>query len=70
MSRSRLQQSLSSQLDLPRSLSRLETTLAHARHATIAKLDLVFNFWERARAVVWEVNAAERVRAEVFVAMG
>ena len=67
---SRLQQSLSSQLDLPRSLSRLETAFAHACHATVAKLDLVFNFGECARAVVREVNAAECVRAEVLVAMG
>lgn len=67
---SRLQQSLPSQLDLPRSFSRLETAFTHARHATIAKLDLILNFGERARAVVREVNAAERVRAEVFVAMG
>ena len=70
MSHSRLQQSLSSQLDLPRSLSRLESSFAHARHAAVAKLDLVFDFWECARAVVREVHAAERVRAEVFVAMG
>ena len=70
MSYSRLQQSLPSQLDLPRSLSRLESAFAHARHATIAELDLVLNFWECARAVVREVHAAECVRAEVFVAMG
>jgi hypothetical protein len=70
ISHSRSQQSLPSQLDLPRSLSRLEPSFAHACHATIAKLDLVFNFGECARAVMREVNAAERVRAEVFVAMG
>jgi hypothetical protein len=70
MSHSRSQQSLSSQFNLPRSLSRLETAFAHACHAAVAKLDLVFNFGECARAVVREVDAAERVRAEVFVAMG
>ena len=70
MSYSRLQQSLPSQLNLPRSLSRLESAFAHTRHATVFKLDLVFDFWECARAVVREVHAAERVRAEVFVTMG
>ena len=70
MSLPRSQQSLPSQLNLPRSLSRLETAFAHTCHATVAELDLVFNFGECARAVVREVNAAERVGAEVFVAMG
>ena len=66
----RLQQSLPSQLDLPRSFTCFEPAFAHARHATVAKLDLVFDFWECARAVVWEVYAAESVRAQVLVAMG
>jgi hypothetical protein len=65
----RSQQSLPSQLNLPRCLSSFESTFAHARHASIAKLDLVFDFGEGARAVVREVHAAERVRTEVFVAM-
>jgi hypothetical protein len=65
----RLQQPLPSQLNLPRSLSRFESAFAHASHATVAKLDLVFDFWKCARTVVWEVYAAERVRAKVFVAM-
>jgi hypothetical protein len=65
----RLQQSLPSQLNLPRSFSCFESAFAHACHAAVAKLDLVLDFWECARAVVWEVYAAERVRAEVFVTM-
>jgi len=69
MSAMRLQQSLSRQLDLPRSFSCFEPAFTHACHAAVAKLDLVFDFWECARAVMREVYAAKRVRAEVFVAM-
>lgn len=64
-----LKQSLPSQLDLPRSLSRFESAFAHTSHAAIFELDLVLNFGEFAWAVVWEVDAAEGVWAEVFVAM-
>lgn len=64
-----LKQSLPSQLDLPRSLSRFESTFAHTCHAAVFELDLVLNFGECAWAVVREVDAAEGVWAEVFVAM-
>jgi hypothetical protein len=69
MSRMRSQQSLPSQLDLPRCLSSFEPAFAHARHAAVAKLNLVFDFGESARAVVREVHAAEGVWTEVFVAV-
>jgi hypothetical protein len=69
-SNTRSQQSLSSQLDLPRRLPYFETTFAYARHRAIAKLDLVFDFRKCARTVVCKVNTAERMRTEVFVAMG
>lgn len=64
-----LKQSLPSQLDLPHSLSRFESAFAHACHAAVFEFNLVFDFGECAWAVVREVDAAEGVRAEVFVAM-
>jgi hypothetical protein len=69
MSRMLSQQSLPSQLDLPRRLSSFESTFAHTCHAAVAKLNLIFDFGESAGAVVREVHAAEGVWTEVFVAM-
>jgi hypothetical protein len=63
------QQSLPSQFDFPRRLSSFEPAFAHTCHAAVAKLNLVFDFGESARAMVREVHAAEGVWTEVFVAM-
>lgn len=63
------QQPLPSQLDLPRRLSSLVSTLTDANHASVSQFELVFYLRERARAVVWEVDARECVRAEILVAV-
>lgn len=65
-----LQQSLPSQLDLPGGFSRFVTAFAHTSHASVSKFDFVLHLGERAGAVVREMDAAERMRAEVFVAVG
>lgn len=57
------------QLNLPRRLSCLETPLGNTCHAPLAKLNLILDVWEGAGAVVWEVYAAEGMRAEVLVAV-
>lgn len=63
-----LQQPLPSKLDLAQRLALLESALACADGNPLAKLDLVFDGRESAWAVVREVHAGERARAEVLVA--
>lgn len=63
-------QPLPRQFNLSCRLPLLPTPLTHTRHTPVPELDLILYRRERARAVVREVHAGERVGAEVFVAVG
>lgn len=66
----RLQQTLSSQLNLPRSLSLRKSSFAHTDSAPIGQLDLIFCSRERARTVVREGDTGKGARTEVICAVG
>lgn len=64
------QQPLPRQLDLPSRLTGLEAALGHTDAVAFSQLELVLVARPGARAVVREVHAGERVRAEVVGAVG
>lgn len=64
------QQSLPRQLDLPSRLASLVTALGYTDSLPIRQLNLFFVGWPRAGAVMGEVDARERVGAEVVAAKG
>ena len=66
----RSQQPLPRQLDLPSRLPGLEASSRDADPLPIRQLELVLVTGPWAGAVVWEVHARQRVRAEVVVAVG
>ena len=64
-----LKQSLSGKLNLSTCLTSLVTSLAHANHATISKLDLVFNIGMWTGTVMREVDASQSAGAEEICAV-
>lgn len=64
------QHSLPRQFNLSRCFALFPTSLTDTYGTSISQFHLVFNGWERAGAVMREVNAGKGAGAEVIRAMG
>ena len=63
------QQTLSSQFDLPQSLTLLPPSFTNTYSNTLGKLDFVLDIGKRTRAVVWEMDTSKCPRTEIIGAM-